>query len=359
MWLQGFYTGGFAQEKKGVMYYPAEDLTILGKVMPTTVPYHRVDTALYTGLPDNVTKRLTQSAGLAISFKTTSQAIYIKWHTTETMPSAVMTEVAYRGFDLYVREHGAWQYAGVARPRTNSARAATTVSQGMDSTEKEFLLYLPLYTETTHISIGIDEGAAISAGGQPFDHRILVYGSSITQGAAASRPGLAYPARLSRSTGLNFLNLGMGASAQMEKEVADMIAEISADAFVLDCVPNSSPTLIRERTGYLVKAIRARHPDAPIIVMQSVIRESGYVNRATGEKVALQNQYIEEEVMKLQKNGVKNLHLIPAVDFLGHDHEGTVDGTHPNDMGFDRMIQVITPRILAILKQHKIISNKV
>src|SRR5690606_17337574 len=120
-------------------------------------------------------------------------------------------------------------------------------------------------------------------GEQPFHHRILVYGSSIVQGASASRPGLAYPARLSRSTGLNFLNLGMGGSAKMEKEVADMIADIPADAFVLDCVPNSFPAEIRERTGYLIKTIRAKHPQAPIIVMQSVIRETGYFNRVTGE----------------------------------------------------------------------------
>ena len=143
----------------------------------------------------------------------------------------------------------------------------------------------------------------------------------------------------------------------MEREVADMISGITADAFLLDCVPNSAPKLIKERTGYLVRTIRSKHPNAPIIIMQSVIRESGYVNRATGTKVTLQNEYIEEEVRKLQEGGLTNLHLIRAADFLGHDHEGTVDGTHPNDLGFDRMIQVIRPQILEILKQHKIEGN--
>lgn len=347
-----------AQSSKKIAYTPAKDLTIVGKIMPTTNPYYRVNLIKYANLPKRVTMRMKQSGGLAIAFNTNSKAIYAKWCTDNSVPSAIMSDVAYRGLDLYIKKDGKWQWAGIGRPRMNKKCLATTIIKGMNKEEKECLLYLPLYASVEKLEIGVHQGVTISASAQPFKKRILVYGSSITQGAAASRPGLAYPARLSRSTGLNFLNLGMGGSAQMEKVVADMIADIDADAYILDCVPNSSPTEIRERSAYLIKTIHNRHKNVPIIVMQSVIRESGNFKPSTRKKVSLQNQYIKEEVEKLQKAGMKNLYFIPADDFLGHDHEGTVDGTHPNDMGIDRMIGVIRPRILKILKKYGIDSNK-
>ena len=340
----------FAQGKKGIIYYSAEDFLTVGKIMKTAKPYHRIDTLVYTDFPARVNQRVSQSAGLAISFKTNSSTIYAKWCTNNDFSSAAMTPIAYRGLDLYIKDGDKWVYAGVARPRDKSKCTSTRIVHNMNNKEKECLLYLPLYDEMKNLSIGIEDGASISVGENPFQKRILIYGSSIAQGAAASRPGIAYPARLSRMTGLNFLNLGMGGSAKMEKEVADMIADINADAFILDCVPNSFPNEIRERTGYLVNTIRDAHPEAPIIIMQSVIRESSSFNQATSEKVKLQNQYIYEEFLKLEQNGIKNLHFITSEDFLGSDHEGSVDGTHPNDLGFDRMIQVIKPKIMEILK---------
>src|SRR5690606_4368162 len=183
-----------------------------------------------------------------------------------------MTAVAYRGLDLYIKRNGRWQYAGIARPREGQDCASTTIIQGMNSEEKECLLYLPLYDETTRLEVGVAEGSTMQAGVYPFQKRVLVYGSSIVQGSSASRSGLAYPARLSRETGFDFLNLGMGGSAKMEKSVVDMIASFDADAFVLDCIPNSSPKMISDRMAYLVETIRKKHPNAPIIVLQSVIR---------------------------------------------------------------------------------------
>lgn len=357
VYAQCSFTFGSAQQKKQIEYHSAESFTMVGKVMTTHTPFHRFDTVLYANLPKNVVNRLKQSGGLAISFKTNSKSIYAKWCTKSAIPSATMSDVAYRGLDLYVKKNDQWLHVGVGRPKVNETCNVTAIISDIDAGAEDYLLYLPLYDEVMNLSIGVEKEANISPGLDYFEHRILIYGSSIVQGAAASRPGMAYPARLSRSTGLNFLNLGMGGSAKMEKEVADMVAEIKADAFILDCVPNSFPKEIRQRTGYLIKNIRSKHPNAPIIVMQSLIRETSYVKKETKEKVTLQNQYIKEEVDKLEKEGIKNIHFISATDFLGHDHEGTVDGTHPNDMGFDRMINVIKPRIMEILHQNKIFKK--
>ena len=174
--------------------------------------------------------------------------------------------------------------------------------------------------------------------------------TGILQGASASRPGMAYPARLSRSSGYNFINLGLSGNGKMEKEVAEMLADIDADAFILDCIPNPSPKEITDRTVDFVMTLHQKHPDTPIIVIQTLIRETGNFNRKARENVKRQNEAIAEQVEVLRKKNVKNLYFIKEDQFLGTDHEGTVDGTHPNDLGFDRMLKKYKPAISKILK---------
>ncbi len=328
---------------------------MVGKIEPTQQVYHRVDTVAYPAMPQAVKRLLTNSAGLAIAFKTNSSTVSVKWCTSSSKPLVNMTAIAYEGLDLYIKKNGRWQFAGVGRP--NGDCTEYTLVRNMDGSEKECLLYLPLYDEIKSLEIGVEDGATIEALPDPFQRRILLYGSSILQGASASRPGMAYPARLSRETGLNLLNMGLSGSAKMEKAVADMIAAVPVDAFVLDCVPNSSPQEIRERTAYLVNTIREHHPKAPILVIPSTVRENGAFDQEVGQRVQAQNKQIEEEVAKLLRSGVKNLYLLSYDQQLGADHEGTIDGSHPNDLGFDRMLKQLKPQILAILKKHRLLAD--
>ncbi|MBD0833665.1 SGNH/GDSL hydrolase family protein [Aestuariibaculum sediminum] len=346
-----FGLNGFAQKSSDIKYYPSSNFTMVGKIMDTDKPFHRIDTAKYSNIPEHIKTRLTRSAGLAISFKTNSKSIHAKWCTTSKYPSSGMTPIAFRGLDLYTKINGKWQFAGVGRPKSGENSSEGKLVANLNGEQREYLLYLPVYSETTSLEIGVENTAKITAGDQPFNKRILVYGSSIVQGAGASRPGMAYTSRMSRNTGFNFLNLGMSGVARMEKEVANMVADIEADVYLLDCIPNSSPKEITQRTGNLIKTIRSKNPNAPIILMQSVVREIGFVDEKTGEKVKMQNKNAYDEFMKLHQSGMKNIYFIFGNDFLGDDHEGTVDGTHPNDLGFDRMIKAITPQILPIINQ--------
>jgi len=227
------------------VYIPASELTIVGKIFPTINTYHRIDTVNYPELPSSVKNLLTNSAGLAVTFKTNSTAISAKWCTSDNNTLSNMTAISGKGLDLYIKKNGKWQFAGVGKPSGDCTESYLV--KNMNNSEKECLLYLPLYDETLKLEIGLDPGTLIFGLADPFSKRILIYGSSITQGASASRPGMAYPARLARETGLNFLNLGLSGSAKMEMAAANMIALIKADAFILDCVPNSSPQEITDR----------------------------------------------------------------------------------------------------------------
>jgi lysophospholipase L1-like esterase len=345
----------FSQRKTQFVYTDAADLTVVGKAVSTKKVYQRVDTAMYPALPAHVKLLLTHGAGITISFRTNSSTISAKWCVTSSKPYPNLTAIANKGLDLYIKHGDQWQPAGVGRP--SALCSEDVLVDHMDASEKECLLYLPLYDEVRKLEIGIASGAQISAGADPFKKRILIYGSSIVQGAGASRSGVAYPAQLSRQTGLGFINLGLSGSAKMEPAAADMVAAIDADAYLLDCVPNTPAAQIKERTAYLINTIRKHHPRAPIIVMQSIIREQGYWDQRLGVNVKNQNISIKNEVLTLLNNGFKDLYFITSEGLLGSDHEGSIDGTHPNDLGYYRMSQKLLPQLQAILKKYDIVAK--
>ncbi len=342
----------YAQKQTTTVFIDARNLTLIGKVQDSEPFYHRLDTAAYPAIPRNVKILATRSAGLAISFKTNSSTISAKWCTSSHATEDNMTGIAYEGMDLYIKRNNRWQYAGVARPRSNDCSEAVIV-ENMASGDKTCLLFLPTYDETISLKIGVDSGSAMIPVDNPFKRKILIYGSSIVQGASASRPGLAYPAKLSRETGYNFINLGFSGNGKMGPEVADMIAHMDVDAFILDCVPNPTPGELLGRTANLVSTIRRVHPKAPIIAIQSVAREKGNFDTKIAATIAQKDKYFKQEIEKLQQHD-NNLYLISADGLLGDDQEGTTDGIHPNDLGFDRMLKNIRPRILKILRRYGI-----
>jgi hypothetical protein len=334
------------------VYTKATDLLIGGQIAPTQNPYHRVDTANYPGLSHTIKVLLTNAAGKFISFSTNSKNITAKWCVSDRKQSANLSSIANKGLDIYIKKDGKWQFAGAIAP--NAKCTESLLVRDMDTTQKDCLVYLPIYDEVSNVEIGVDKNATIKPLANPFRKRILIYGSSITEGAAASRSGMAYPARLSRSTGLNFLNLGLSGNGKMETAAADMVAGIDADVYILDCVPNPTPQQIAERTNYMVMAIRKKHPTAPIIMMQSIVREHGYFNQGAGKNLIAQNATFLHEFEVLQQQGVKDIYMLKSTNWLGDDHEGTVDGTHPTDLGFDRMLQLLKPQLMKILKKYDI-----
>lgn len=315
--------------------------------------FHRIDTTRFSDFPANAKLLYTHSAGLYLSFRTNSNAIYAKWCTSPSKTYNNLAAIAFEGLDLYIKRDGQWIFAGVGRPGSQDCNTSTLVAE-MQEGWKECLLYLPLYDAVDQLQIGVDSAAEIEFTKSPFNRTIPVYGTSITQGASASRPGMAYPARLSRMSGLDFINLGISGSAKMEPQVAEMIAELAMDALIIDCIPNCSPDNITERTAHFIRRIRKNHPLIPIIAIEGAHFESGNFNQKIAEDMALRNERFREEIARLQQTD-PHLYLLDAAGIMGDDHEGTIDGTHPNDLGFERMIQKILPYSKNILKQYNLL----
>lgn len=346
LFLLTLLTSSYSRE---LNYVDAKSLTLIGKALPTGPHYHRIDTTQYPLMPLAVKRLFTQSAGLAVVFKTNSTTIAAKWTLGGAKALNNMTPIGQKGLDLYIKRDGVWEFAGVGRP--SGVSSTYTLVEEMGEGEKECLLYLPLYDELKSLEIGVDAESSLESLPSPFKGKVLIYGSSITQGASASRPGMAYPSILSRRTGIHFVNLGLSGNGKMETAVADMLADHAADAYILDCAANPSPEQITERTAYLVRTLRERHPEVPIIMIQSVVREGGNFNLKIKEREYQKNVCFKAEYEKLLQEGIRELYLIEGGELLGQDHEGTTDGTHPNDVGFERMLRVIEPGVMAVLRE--------
>ena len=334
-------------------YTDARNLLMVGKACSSKEYYHRLDTALFKDLPPKIKYLSTFSCGLAIGFMTNSSVIAAEWEVKPDKPSPNLSAIAHKGLDLYIERNGIWEFAGVGKPELNSTRSKSIIVQEMDDTPKKCLLYLPLFSETKTLKIGVEEGSEIVALPYPFEKKVLVYGSSIVHGAEASRAGTTYVAKLSRRAGIDFINLGFSGNVRMENSMADCLADIKADAYILDCVPNATAQQISERTAYLVETIRNKHPEAPIIVMQSIAMDIGNFNLKIKSDLRIKDETIRNEVEKLCKRGVKKLYFIEGKDLIGKDHEGTGDGIHPNDLGFERMAAYLEPKLMEILNNNE------
>ena len=346
--------GTSAQEIK---WHNAAELTIIGKAIPTSEPFTRIDGSVYKFNNKTIDRYAGYSTGLAILFETDSPIIKARWTTGGGNSGANMAAIGQKGLDLYIMKGGKWVFAGVGSPDMKKApfsRHEGTIVTDMTEDAKQCLLYLPLFDCVESLEIGVESGSVIKAIDNPFRHNIIVHGSSITHGASASRPGMTYAARFGRDNGLYTLNLGFSGMCKLQKEYAYYLADIKdVDAFIFDTFSNPQADVINENFDQFVDVVRAAHPDVPMIFLQTERRETRNFNTKREASEAAK-QVAAEAVVKRRMKTDKNIYFLPSDDFLGKEHIATADGTHPTDLGFTYMLDSITPKIKKILKKYKI-----
>jgi lysophospholipase L1-like esterase len=205
------------------------------------------------------------------------------------------------------------------------------------------MLYLPLYNGTEGVEIGLAPGCRLGAVPPRCHKPIVFYGTSIVQGGCASRPGMVYSAILQRRLDRPVINLGFSGNGQMEAEVADLLAELEASAYVIDAMPNMQASNVVERTLYMVRAIRRAHPDAPILLVEDRTFASAAFLAWRRQEHAARREALGRACRALLDEGVTGLHYVAGAGLLGDDAEATVDGSHPTDVGFMRIADALEP----------------
>ena len=345
-----------AQTPKDVTYVftEASDLNLIGKIHENTPnPYHRVDTVKYKGFTKGENRQVRSAAGLAVLFKTNSTTISVKttfgweYQANNTMP------LAYRGYDLYIKENGKWIYAASGAPKHGAPAGKNVVLiRNMDGKEKECMLYLPIYSELYSVQIGVQDGSYIESLESPFKHRIGIFGSSFTHGISTSRAGMSYPMQLMRSTGLQFLSLGCSGNCKMQPYFAEVLCDANVDALVFDAFSNPRAPMIKERLFPFIEKIQSAHPDIPLIFQQTIYREK----RNFDTKEEAKEKAKQETAAKLMAEACKkykNVYFIQTNASMP-SHETSVDGIHPDDYGYTLWAKSIEKPLLEILKKYGI-----
>jgi hypothetical protein len=292
------------------------------------------------------------STGMVVRFKSNASDIHARYTLAADAKLAQMAHMpatGHSGVDLYARDpKGKWRWVNVSRPAAKDVLAP--LSEKMDPQPREWMLYLPLYNGVEKLEIGVNEGATFENVAPAQKGMIVFYGTSITHGACASRPGMCHPAILGRRFDMPTANLGFSGNGKMDAAVGDFLGRLDAAVFVIDCLPNMEANLVKQRCVPLVKQLRAARPDTPIVLVEDRRNTNSWIHPDRAAHHTANHAALKAAFATLQSEGIKRLHYIEGDALLGDDGDGATDGSHPNDLGFVRQADVMEPVLREALK---------
>ena len=330
-------------EREGLTFYDIDEtpFKIYG-VFREGEHYVRMPTDTAKSVSERVVSLYRHSAGGRVRFVTNSPyvAVSIKLDRVYKMSHFAFTGSI--GCDVY----SGTRYIGTVVPPTNVTNEYEGVIDVPFNDEREYTINRPLYSETDKMYIGIKEGSILKAAPDyEIKKPIVYYGSSITQGGCASRPGNAYQSIISRELNADFINLGFSGSALAEDEMAEYIANLDMSAFVYD-YDHNAPNLEHYKNTHekFFKTIRKTQPDLPILMMT---RPEYYLDEDESARLQVMLNTYNNAIAA----GDKNVYYIKGPDLIESVREfALVDGGHPNDSGFVSMARVVGSKLKEIFK---------
>ncbi len=291
--------------------------------------FRRMPEAVAEKVSDGVRRLHANTAGGRVRFKTDSKyvAINAKMPDLGKMPHFALTGSI--GFDIYEND----RYMGTYIPPFNITDGYESIIEFDEAEMREITINFPLYSEVSELYIGLSENAQVlEHDDYKCEKPIVYYGSSITQGGCASRPGNSYQAIISRRFDTDYINLGFSGNAKAEDEIAEYIKNLDMSVFVYDYDHNAPSCAHYVKTHErMFKAVREAHPDLPIVMMS---RPKHYLNADEKRRVEIMTKTYENA----KADGDKNVYMLTGKELTALcGNEGTVDNTHPNDYGFASM----------------------
>jgi len=320
----------------GTLWYNGQDIGVEGRGWTDTEGYYDRFPARAKGVVREPVWELSHDcAGLLLRFRTDADSLLVDWDGGGGMPHFAPTGVS--GLDLYVLKDGRWVYDWTARPDTG--RTVRRIGKRIKNHEmRDCIINLPLYHGVTRLELGLPAGAKLYSLPPPPGKPVVIYGTSITQGGCASRPGMAHSQILGRWLNREMINLGFSGNGMMEPEVANLLAELDPAVYVIDCIPNVG-NAIGHLTVPFVKILRGKHPLTPILLVEDPRESNALANDSLGMQFKLLTDGGDHEVFLLRGKGM-----------LEEDGESTVDGVHATDLGFLRMARHFRPAIEVLLR---------
>ena len=318
------------------------------------------DGGRYLRMPDGIAQSVSWAVGILndntsggrVRFRTNSSFIGIHAVMKNPPPFSHMPVSGKSGFDIYRKlaneESYAYYHSFVPPFGMTDGYSSGFVT---DCSEAEYIINFPLYDNVKELYIALKKDALISPP-SPYKYKkpIVYYGSSITQGGCASRPGNSYQAILSRRLDADFINLGFSGSCLAEDPMCEYLASLDMSVLVCDYDHNApDPEHLQKTHFHLYETIRKAQPELPILFLSApciLLKKDQFTERRS---------IIYHTYQTALDNGDKNVYFIGGEELFDGEcwDSCTVDGTHPNDLGFYRMAMRIEETLKIMLEQHK------
>lgn len=315
--------------------------------------YRRLPVEARRDIREPVDQLANCTAGGQVSFRSNSRkiSVRVKLHGVANMNH--MPATGQCGFDLYIGNPGRQRFCSVTKYDHSKDHYTILLFEQKDPVMRTYTLNFPLYKGVKRVHIGLKPEAVIKPPPRfAREEKVIFYGTSITQGGCASRPGMAHSNILSRYLNMEFINLGFSGNGLGEPELAHLITEIPDPAlYILDYGTNAGYERLKKTLPGFVRILRKKQPNLPILVTSKAgIGPEEFYPEVRRQRI-LRRDYQKDYVTKLRKKGDRNIFFLDSNGFLGKEGpECTVDGGHPTDLGFLRIAERLEPTIRKLLK---------
>jgi lysophospholipase L1-like esterase len=313
--------------------------------------YRRLPVRPNWEIRDAVDQLANHTAGGQIRFRSNSKKILLRVELREKSGMYHMPATGQSGFDLYIKDGEVQRYVRTTRFPADTIRYQVELLNSDQKQMRDFTLNFPLYNGVNSVLVGIEAQSRIRTP-KPFSRpgKIVIYGTSITQGGCVARPGMAYSNILSRKLDVAFVNLGFSGNGRGEPALAHLINQISGTSFIiLDYEANAGKTIVNT-LGPFVTILREKHPDTPILIMSKIRYARTPVGSPAYNDLMSRRDFQKNLVDERRSAGDENIYFLDGSEVLGDDYdECTVDGSHPTDLGSARIADALLPAIEDIL----------
>lgn len=351
-----YFGVSIGQNEVRLDWYNVAGMELGGKAKAVTSnPFQRFPDSMQSLVRKRVWDLSENLSGVYIDFQTDASQVIVKYVVNGPLQFPHMPATGVSGVDLYTYQNNNWKWLKGHYQFQDTISYRYRLKDTVNNVKHNLRLYLPLYNTVSYMQIGVDEHAFFRSIPVQDEAPIVIYGTSITQGACSGRPGTTWTSLLSRKIDIPVFNYGFSGNGRLEDEVISYLAQLEAKVYVLDCLANFTSgqglnaVEAKKRLIKSVETLRELKPETPIVLTDHAGYPYGEVYNPEKKKYQLLNRANLEAFEALKERGFKNIYILKNKD-LGLDATDFIDGVHPNDAGMKKYANAYTLLLSKLIK---------